>query len=221
MSNADFIPRPDGAFNEWQNVCFTYIQQHAAAWYIGELAISSVAALKTDFEAKLAVTENPATRTSVSVQAKNDSRKAYESALRTLIKSNVTYNQLVTDADRVAMSLPIHSTVHTPTPVPATYPEVEIDSSVIRRLGIHFKDNGKERKAKPAGVHGAEIKWAILSAPPASVGELVNSTFDTHTPCILEFEENQRGATVYICLRWENTRGEKGPYGEIVSAIVP
>jgi hypothetical protein len=221
MSKSDFIPSADGAFNEWQNVCFTYIQAHKAAWYIPDLFVSRVAALKTDFEAKLAVAENPATRTPVAVQAKTDARKAYETELRTLIRSHVTYNQIVTDADRTAMRLPIHSTTHTLTPVPVTYPELEIDSSVIRRLIIHFKDNGSASKAKPAGVHGAEIRWAILPAPPAKVSELVNSSFDTHTPYTLEFDEIDRGKAVYICACWENTRGEKGPWGEIVSAFIP
>jgi hypothetical protein len=221
MSKADFIPSADGAFNEWQNVCFTYIQAHKAAWYISDLAVSRVAALKTDFEAKFAIVENPATHTPVAVQAKNDARKIYEAELRTLIRSNVTYNQIVTDANRTAMRLPIHSTGHTPAPTPTTYPELEIDSSVIRRLIVHYKDNGKESKAKPAGVHGVEIRWAILSAPPARVNELVNSAFDTHTPYTLEFDENDRGKAVYLCLRWENTRGEKGPWSEIVCAFVP
>jgi hypothetical protein len=31
----------------------------------------------------------------------------------------------------------------------------------------------------------------------------------------------QRGKTVYFALRWENTRGEKGPWSEIMSAIIP
>lgn len=37
----------------------------------------------------------------------------------------------------------------------------------------------------------------------------------------LTFDENQRGKTVYFALRWENTRGEKGPWSQIVSSIIP
>ncbi|MDR2362267.1 MAG: hypothetical protein LBD91_06005 [Prevotellaceae bacterium] len=29
------------------------------------------------------------------------------------------------------------------------------------------------------------------------------------------------GKTVYFALRWENTRGEKGPWSDIMSATVP
>ncbi|MDR0582023.1 MAG: hypothetical protein LBG31_03565, partial [Prevotellaceae bacterium] len=90
------------------------------------------------------------------------------------------------------------------------------------RLTIHFYDQGsKKSKAKPKGQHCAEIKWGILPAPPASVNDLAHSDVDTHTPFTLEFDESQRGSTVYFCLRWENTTGQKGPWSEIMSAIIP
>jgi hypothetical protein len=50
---------------------------------------------------------------------------------------------------------------------------------------------------------------------------LIHSEFDTASPFTLNFQGHERGKTVYFCLRWENTVGEKGPWGEIYSAIVP
>jgi hypothetical protein len=78
-----------------------------------------------------------------------------------------------------------------------------------------------EKKAKPFGVHGAEARWDMLDNPPAHVEDLKHSAFSTKPPLILTFEENDRGKRVYICLCWENTKGEKGPWGEIMSAIIP
>jgi hypothetical protein len=221
MHNIDFVPSADGKFNEWQGILFAYLFEHAAAWGVPSDKAQATLALKAAWEVKFAAAENPATRTSAAVLAKSEARKAYEAPLRILIKAYVTYNPLVGDEDRVNMGLPIHSEARTPAPVPTTYPEMEVDSSVIRRLSIHFRDSGGDKKAKPAGVHGAEIRWAILPAPPAKVSEVTNSAFDTRTPFTLAFEEDQRGKTVYFCLCWENTRGEKGPWSEIVSAIVP
>ncbi|MDR1552126.1 MAG: hypothetical protein LBS69_01520, partial [Prevotellaceae bacterium] len=76
-------------------------------------------------------------------------------------------------------------------------------------------------KAKPAGQHGAEIRWTISDTPVVDVEELIHSAFDTHTPFTLEFQGHERGRMAYFCLCWENTRGEKGPWSEIVSAIIP
>jgi hypothetical protein len=66
-----------------------------------------------------------------------------------------------------------------------------------------------------------ELAWAILPAPTVDWKELIHSSFDTHTPLRLTFDGTERGKTVYFALRWENTRGEKGPWSEIMSAIIP
>jgi hypothetical protein len=79
----------------------------------------------------------------------------------------------------------------------------------------------EHRGAKPYGVRGAEIRWAILPAPPTSQDDLVHSEFDTRTPYIFQFDIPQAGKTLYVCARWENTTGQKGPWSEIVSAIIP
>jgi hypothetical protein len=53
-------------------------------------------------------------------------------------------------------------------------------------------------------MHGVEIRWATLD-----------------TPFVINFDENQRGKAVYFCLCRENNTGEKGPWSEIVKAIIP
>jgi hypothetical protein len=119
------------------------------------------------------------------------------------------------------MGLPIHKTTHTPAREPTTVPEAEVKLPSPGVVEIHFRDAESDRRAKPEGVHGAEIAWAILPAPTVDWKELNHSTFDTHTPQRLTFDGTERGKTVYFALRWENTRGEKGPWSEIMNAIIP
>jgi hypothetical protein len=178
-------------------------------------------ALQTDFAAKYAIAENPATRTKLTIQDKTTARNELEPAIRKAVAEYLAHNHLVTDTDRDGLGIPIRKTTHTPSPVAKTYPEFEIDTSVLRCLIINFHDQGSQSKAKPEGQHGAEIRWAIRDTPPTTLNDLTNSAFDTHTPFTLKFDENQRGQTVYLCLCWENTRGEKGNWSSIVSAKVP
>jgi hypothetical protein len=86
---------------------------------------------------------------------------------------------------------------------------------------IHVTDSASRRKAKPAGVHGFETAWAILDAPPTTWEQLVHSSFCTRTPLRISFEGDKRGKTLYFALRWENTRGVKGPWTTIFTAIIP
>jgi hypothetical protein len=62
-------------------------------------------------------------------------------------------------------------------------------------------------------------KLCTLCGSPAPFA--FKPAFDTRSPYTFRFEENQRGQTVFFCLRWENTTGQKGPWSEIVSAIIP
>jgi hypothetical protein len=176
---------------------------------------------KTEWDTAWAAYENPATRTPTLTFIKTEKRKVYEKVLRTLVK-NLQSNIHVTDDDLRSMGIVVPSSSRTPAPIATTYPDFDIDSSVIRRLTIHFYDQGqKKSKAKPAGQHGAEIRWVISDVPVVDITQLSNSSFDTHTPFTLEFQGHERGLTVYFCLRWENTRGEKGPWSEIQGAIIP
>ncbi|MDR1552305.1 MAG: hypothetical protein LBS69_02425 [Prevotellaceae bacterium] len=222
MSTTDYIPHQDGKFLQWVNNFINYLGTTARKFDFPEDLYTDLTAQHADFVQKLTAAEEPATRTKLTVKAKNDARAAFKTAIRKAVKEYLANNHLVTDEDREGLGIPVHKTTRTPAPVATTYPDFDVDSSVIRRLTIHFYDQGsKKSKAKPAGQHGAEIKWAILDAPPATLGDLNQSSFDTHTPFTLQFDENQRGLTVYFCLCWENTRGEKGPWSEIVSAIIP
>jgi hypothetical protein len=152
---------------------------------------------------------------------KDEAKEEAERAMRDFANSSIRYNPLMRPEDKLIYG--IHPADHTLTTgkEPGSYPEAETDTSVIRQLTIHFWDSITKKRGKPHGVHGAEIRWAILGHEPLTVEELINSAFDTASPFTLKFDESQRGMRVYFCLRWESTSNLKGPFGEIYSAIIP
>jgi hypothetical protein len=119
------------------------------------------------------------------------------------------------------MGLPLHDPTRSPVPPPSTIPELELDTSIIRQVAVIFRDNGSEKRGKPQGVHGIELRWSFLETVPASVENLKNSAFGTASPYIFAFDETDRSKALYICPSWENNKGEKCPWGEIVKAIIP
>jgi hypothetical protein len=221
MHRNDFIPRTDEQFHIWLKTLLACVQTGQSAWNIPQAPLDELQTLSAGFENALAVAENPSTRTKVTVQAKNDARKAVESKLRPFLKAYVTYNPAVANADRDAMGLPIHKTTRTNVPVPKTTVEAEISLPSPGVVEISYHDAESGHRAKPDGVHGAEVAWAILAAPPVDWKELTRSSFDTQSPLRLTFEGDDRGKTLYFALRWENTRGEKGPWSEIQNTIIP
>jgi hypothetical protein len=217
----NYIPRNDNQFLVWLKNLIAYLQTKIAEWSLPATEITAMSTLADKFDTALKVAETPATRTAVTVQAKNDARKAAESKTRVIVKGYVTYNPLVTDPDRDAMGLPIHKTTRTSVPDPHTFPTLEIRLPAPAVVECLFHDAESASKAKPPGVHGAEFGWAILEAPPEGWKALVHSSFHTHSPLRLTFEGPDRGKTLYLAARWENTRGAKGPWCEIVSVIIP
>ena len=223
MHSEDYLSGSDRKFLEQTTTCIDYIDAGGVARFnLPADVYNNVKSLHDDFAAKLKLVEEPATRTSLTVAAKNTARKAFEPAYRGMVKEYLTYNHLVTDEDRRGMGLPIHKTTHTDAPVATKAPDFDVDTSVIGRVGINFyeKEAG-HRKAKPAGQHCVEFAWVLADTPPTRWEELIHSAVDTRSPYTFVFENDQRGKTLYFALRWENTRGEKGPWSEIASAIIP
>ncbi|MDR0561102.1 MAG: hypothetical protein LBG73_00240 [Spirochaetaceae bacterium] len=216
----DYIPRGDEQFLLWAKNLVAYVQPKLTAFNIPAAALPPIQTELTNYETAFTAAIDP-NRGKVDVLNKNESRDALKTDIRACVKAYLAYNPAVTDADKEHMGLPLHDATRSSAPVPKTIPELELDSSVIRQISVHFRDAGSDKRGKPAHVHGVELRWALLDKPPQSVEDLTKSAFDTASPYTFKFDETQRGRALYICPCWENNKGEKGPYGEIVKAIIP
>jgi hypothetical protein len=154
------------------------------------------------------------------VWAKNEAKREGGHIWRAFNNEFIRFSSQVSAQDKIDLG---NSPPNPPSPIPdpPTRPEFLIKILDIMRLAIHFWDQGSTSKAKPYGIDGAVIYWAILDHVPLGIEELINSVLATRTPHILEFTEHDRGKTVYIAMRWQNEKGHKGPASEIQSAIIP
>jgi hypothetical protein len=81
----------------------------------------------------------------------------------------------------------------TPAPVAAEATDVDVNTSVIGRLSIHFFERGGSHKSgKPADQHGVEIRWRLSDTPPAHWDDLTHSDINTSSPYMLSFEYDMR-----------------------------
>jgi hypothetical protein len=216
----NYIPESDAGFNSWQVNLMSNVASRAPRLNIPLDEVAAVQTKQSRWTTAYAAVLNPATCTKGAVTEKQEARKDYEAALRRLVRTYLTYNPALSDQDREDMGLPIHKTTHTDAPVATTIPYVVVILNLIRHLRFDF--SGSEgSKAKPEGQHGMELAARIGGEKPAGVHELTRSYFDTHTPLTIEFTEADRGQTFWYAVRWENTTGEKGPWSEIMSAVIP
>jgi hypothetical protein len=219
MTKKGYLPGKDAELVAWSDNFSVQVSANAAAWGIPEAEVTALVTAKNDFETLHLKADSPE-RTSVIVAEKNTARKKLTGVIRALVDFRLK-NPVITDAQLTALGLHVRDTTRTPIPIPATRPELDIDVLDVRRLLVRFHDQGSAGKAKPYGVNGTVIGYAVLDAPPADPDALNRSVLATHTPYVLEFTEEERGKTVYIALRWQNEKGGKGPWSEIETAIIP
>jgi hypothetical protein len=222
MERHDFVPYRDNDFLQWVHNFVDYLAPKAAQFNFPQEVISNIQSQMADFEKKLRIVDDPGTHTPVATQAKKTAKKLLEKTMRNAVGEYLTRNHLVSDDDRIAMGLPIHKTTHTSSPIAHDAPGVDADTSILGRISIHFfEKEHRHKKAKPAGQIGVEIVWVIRDTPPTRWDELLHSAMSTRTPYTFSFENDQRGQTFYFAIRWENTRGEKGPWSAIQNVIIP
>jgi hypothetical protein len=127
-------------------------------------------------------------------------------------------NDAVTDTDRAALGITVRDKTHTPVPAPTVFPVVSADTSVPLNVKVNFHAEGG--RGKPAGAHGAEIRWAKREMPPESLDELTVSAFSTRSLYALEFDLSERGKKLFFAARWERPSGAKGPWSAVDETAV-
>jgi hypothetical protein len=219
----DYIPRTDGEFNRF----FTNIIQYAGKNCAGappewnHIPNKDQDALNASFTAwDGAYTPTLKPHSPVETREKNRVRKAAEKLLRDFINRYLHYPP-VTDADRDNMGIPNHNRSRSVRNRPLERVDFSFRIKGIRQVQVDFRVQGASNKAKPASYAGAVLVWDVLDKPPAQPEDLTNHALASRTPYAIEFNETQRGKTVYVALCWENEKGQMGPWSEVQAAIVP
>jgi hypothetical protein len=221
MKRSDYIPAKDEDFDVLQNNVCDGAAANASQWLIPPQVISTLETPRRRWQTVYAAYLNPATRTRAVIQEKRDARKDYEGTLRPFIQGQIMHNPLVSDASRRDMGLPVYDRTPTQVTPPETRPKMNILLTQIMKHILHVRDSESKRSGKPARVIGFEIWRRVGGDTEPAYEEMQFVGLVTRSPHTLEYTSADRGKMVWYATRWVNTRGEKGPWSEIVSAIVP
>jgi hypothetical protein len=152
---------------------------------------------------------------------KNEAKAAVKRKMRDFANEYIRYNPRMSETDKYELGIHTRDGKRSPAPAPSTVPEAWADTSRLRVIILRFKDRGAARRAKPKGMRGAEVCWALLDRAPLSMEMLTHSEFSSNGRIELVFDESDRGKRLYFALRWVSTSGRKGPFSEIYSVIIP
>ena len=169
----------------------------------------------------------------IAVQQAHSLRVAKLAALQamakamTQIRAKIKANPAATEEQKQAMGLAVSSQVLPIASVPAfTVPLVTVACPErLRQLVSYREATTPDRRAKPAGVKGAEVYVAVLGKDVAFNRE-VNQTamryvgIPTNSPCSVAFTMEDAGKIAWYVLRWIASDGSPGGWSEPVSKMI-
>jgi hypothetical protein len=216
------IPAADDEFHKLQGKLVGAVAADPAKFGCTDQDKNAATSTQADWDKKYAVYLVAKEAFEKATEAKDAAREAHEPNVRGLInKINVTpsmTNEIRLDAGLPARDASGRRIIGAPVTVPIGRIEVAGRLSLV----LHFVDEKTPLKlAKPEGVHGCEIHHAIGSAEPASPTGYTFLALDTRTPYTHDFDGADAGKNVYYLLRWQNTKGQAGPWSEVITAKIP
>ncbi|HEY5043936.1 MAG TPA: hypothetical protein VIK53_18340 [Verrucomicrobiae bacterium] len=216
----DYIPNSDADFDNWLALFLAYLTANTAALGLTPNDLAPLTAAAAGWAAAFPASETAQAAASAAAVSKDHARATAEAVARPLVQQ-LQASPLVTDAQRQLMKITVRATTRTRASVPATAPMAIVDTSQRLQHIIDFRDSSSPKsKAKPAGVAGCEIWNKVGSPAPTDISQMAYVATDTATPYLAAYTGAQAGQTACYWLRWVNTRGEKGPWSEPVSATI-
>lgn len=216
---ADYLPGPDADYQAWVTNFVAYANANLAALGLVAADMTPVTTNQTTFTTNFAGHIAAKAAAQAAKQAKDDARAGLTAAIRPLVR-RLQASAVVSDAEKAALGITV---ANTPSPIgpPTTSPICSIECGARLQHTLRFVDETTPtRKAKPAGVLGAEIWTKVGDTPPTSESELRFVGFDTNAPYTVNFNAADGGKTAYYWLRWVSPTGERGPWGEQSQATV-
>jgi hypothetical protein len=202
--------------DDWISVCTT----RQTDWNIPYPALTELTTLRDTASVALETAKNETTRTPVATAQCKEAFDALTAFMRDF-KRRYFLSPPLLDSDYISLGLKPHDPTPTPRGVPTAQETVE--TYLVGRpepgLRLIYIDGSPSDPANK----GYRIWYSVIApgeTPLASPNELRNSFYTKRKKDVIEFDFGDSGKTAYFAVQIEN-EGKKGPWGPLVSALIP
>lgn len=218
--SSDFIPAKDGEALNFMQTFSAGITASVATYDLVAADATAIDAAVDAFAAAYAIATNPATRTSVSVNTKDEARAAAEEIVRQYA-AVIKMNAGVSDSNKIAIGVrPVNDT-RSPVPAPATSPLLNITMATPGVQVLRYADTlTPDSAAKPPGSTSLQLFRAVGTAAITDPAEAEFLAAVTRNPVEVNFDAADAGKVATFFGRWANGKGETGPWSLPVSMRV-
>jgi hypothetical protein len=221
--DTDYIPGPDGKFNDFQANLSTYVAANFEAWGIPQKALDDIAPIVTRWNNAWAIAKNKDTRSPADVKEKDLARKELDHAIRAFVKEFLANNSKVSNKDRTAMGLTVPSGSHSPRPAISTPPAVIFRAVIGGTLHVECR---VEHDASRASMHPdadiVEIRYKMDDPAPTNLAECTQIKTSTRGSFTMELGIENAGKRLYGFARWanESDNSKSGPWTNLFAVFV-
>ena len=216
----NFLPSRDSELAIWLD---TYNSVVAAAPDLTGLSIeqaATLAAAVTAYSTALQKASARETRSPMNVEAKNEAKQAVIALVRSLVRINQAYPGM-TNAKREQLGITVPDVSPSPVPVPDRAPEFDGLRAEGWTVRFRLHNGDSTRRAKPAGVKGANVFSYVGEHPPTEVAAWKFEGGITRTETSVVFPSTlAAGTKVWLTAFWFNTKAESGPAAVPVSTQI-
>lgn len=210
------FPSKEADLNNYFLAAFAYLILNKTRLRLSEEDENILNELFSEWNTKYPISQNENTRTKITIKDKEDAKDNLMVFLRKVYAD--IPNSILTNQDRITLNLLSRDTSRTPAAIPDSKPVVLVDTRNHLEHTISFSNIDGSKK-KPEGVRACQI-WYKIGTAPIDPSELIFMTSDTASPFTHHFEGKDIGKNVYYWLRWENTRGDVGPWSDAIMATI-
>ncbi len=216
-----YIPQRDTDLDSWLANFSTLLTASPSTYGLFSGDAVAVAAVVSNWATAYAAAIAPATRTPVTVSAKDDAKLAALATVRPYAQ-NISLNPGVLSSDKIAIG--VNPRTSTPAQItnPTTYANISITAALSLMHIVYYRDQlaSPTVKAKPYGVIGVQIYAKTSATPIVDPAALPWKLTTPKAPVQVDWDSADAGKVAYYTARYITRKGLLGPFSPIVSFIV-
>jgi hypothetical protein len=216
-----YIPARDADLANWSNNFSTLLTASPGTYGLLSTDATTVSAVVAPWLTAYALAINPATKTPVTVAAKDTARFSMLATVRPYAQQ-ISLNAGVLTSDKIAIGVNPRTSTPVPIAVPTTNPVLSIDEAGTLQHVLRFQDSmsSPSVKSKPYGVIQMYC-YAMTSATPVTdPTTLPFIQACTKSPSLITWDSSAKGHTAYYASRWATRTGKLGPFSPIINYVV-
>ena len=198
----DFLPSENGELLTWATSFSDKISASPTDFGLVAGQATAFASLLSTYSSAYAVSEDPATRTRVTISLRNEAKVPLKAMARDLARI-INAFPTITNAQRLELGLNPRSGTISPINPPTEPPVLEVTGATGRILHVRLHAMDSSRRGKPEGVAGATLMSYVGNSPSADLsawkfeGSTTRTSFDVEFPPTIP-----AGSQVFLAAFW-------------------